>query len=220
MHVQRPGWGLPFVARAGCWPALVGWLLSCVCAFGGFLLYFLLNYAFVTIAFLCSTLRHIQSVAEACTLEMQSHRSTDWAIQTALAIHVTISIRATQLPLKDFAAVQGSTDVLEFDDHRQHAWHCELYCCGYNMHLHVPWALGLPRTRLMYSWSSIQEVPCQEQREEQSQGAVDQQRLLACGHRVGAQAILLVHREPCNLLLLHLECLLFRSAHRAAPVAR
>ena len=43
--------GLLFVARL----ALLAWRLSHVCAFGGFLLYFLLAYAFLTITSLCNT---------------------------------------------------------------------------------------------------------------------------------------------------------------------
>ena len=39
-----------------CWPALVGWRLLCVRAFGGFLPWFLLACACLTITSLCSTL--------------------------------------------------------------------------------------------------------------------------------------------------------------------
>ena len=37
-----------------CWPALVGWCLTCVCAFGGFLLWLLPAYVFLSIASLCN----------------------------------------------------------------------------------------------------------------------------------------------------------------------
>ena len=45
--------GLLFVARA----ALLGWRFPCVCAFGGFLLLFMIAYAILAIASLCNTLR-------------------------------------------------------------------------------------------------------------------------------------------------------------------
>ena len=44
--------GLPFVAHAALL-ACVGGRMFIVCAFGGFLLYFLLAYAFLTILSLC-----------------------------------------------------------------------------------------------------------------------------------------------------------------------
>ena len=49
-----PNWGVASLRRVlCCWPALVGWRF--LCAFGGFLLYFLLPYAFLTIASLFVT---------------------------------------------------------------------------------------------------------------------------------------------------------------------
>ena len=38
-----------------CWHALVGWRFLCVCAFGGFLLQFLIAYACLPITSLCNT---------------------------------------------------------------------------------------------------------------------------------------------------------------------
>ena len=49
MHVKKRGWGLPFVARVALL-ACVGGLTFVVCACGGFLPYFLLADAFLSIA--------------------------------------------------------------------------------------------------------------------------------------------------------------------------
>ena len=61
----------------GCWPALVGWRFFCVCAFGGFLLSFLIACAFLNIASLCSRARGLQvedASAGPCGLKAELER--------------------------------------------------------------------------------------------------------------------------------------------------
>ena len=66
MRAQRPGWGIAVCGSCSIFsPALEVGRLPCMCAFGGFLLYILLAYAFLTIASLCSTLS--RTYARSCT---------------------------------------------------------------------------------------------------------------------------------------------------------
>lgn len=55
VHMQPAGYGCPPGGRLlCCWPVLVGWRFSCVCASGGFLLYFLIADACVATTCHCS----------------------------------------------------------------------------------------------------------------------------------------------------------------------
>lgn len=60
-------------------------------------------------------------------------------------------------------------------------------------------------TTLSHRAASLEAVASDEEREEEGEGPVDEQRLLARRHGVRAQAVALIHREACDLSFRYLR---------------